>query len=291
MWAASRDGSIHIRDLQSGDLIKKIQANSTETTQTYLFYVNDIQVINGAVWTCSSDGCIRVYDPSGNSLVVQSHQHMCSIKCIAATRDGRFSWSGSEDWTILQRDGVGNVVGHLTGHTSWVRCLLIVTVKEGGGEDEEQTNGPSSSSSSSLPSSSSAASSLSPAKEYLWSGSDDGIRVWDVDTGECLYHLQTSNPRHHKNNSSVSSMSGVSSSHTHRRTPSTLSTFSSMSDDASPASSIQSTSHSTEYTVYSLEHVGDTVWSGGKDKCICVWSSIDRSLVKKWKAHDHAVCI
>lgn len=135
--------------------------------------MNTIYPTPDKVWLGSSDGMIRVYDPTSWKLLhvlsehtgtnspdmVNNHSHCTlmsrreimlfpcgltgGIKCITGTEDA--IWSSAEDWTIIQRSPAdGSFVKQFVGHTSWVHSMVV-----------------------------------DPVTGFLWSGSMDGIRIWD----------------------------------------------------------------------------------------------------------------
>jgi WD40 repeat protein len=127
IWVASRDGSIHIRDIQLGHKLGEIKAQGVATRTEKRFYVNAIHKHGENVWVGSSDGVLRVYNAKGSRMLYELNDHTGGVKCIVGNAES--IWSSSEDFTILQRSPLdGLVVKQLVGHTSWVHCLVVNAV-------------------------------------------------------------------------------------------------------------------------------------------------------------------
>jgi len=149
IWVASRDGSIHIRDIMLGHKkgIIKAQHDDDRPTKKSRFFVNAMwkDPTMNHVWIGTSDGFVRMYNIKSKKMIHELGDHSGGIKCITGTETSL--WTASEDFNIWQRDPAnGTVVKQFVGHTGWVHCMVV-----------NQLTG------------------------HLWSGSVDGIRVWDTE--------------------------------------------------------------------------------------------------------------
>jgi hypothetical protein len=303
LWVAPRDGSIQIRDFQTGTFVREIAMPKTKVkSDTDKFYVNAIQQQGSKAWVGSSEGILRTYNVKGKQVLPDNDDHSGGIKCLIGSTEA--IWSCSEDFRILQRSPIdGEFIKQLVGHTSWVQCMVTDRVFG-----------------------------------YLWSGSDDGIRIWDPEpppepedededaanadgngNGNADDHKHSTPIKRTPSKASVTSSRGgnsrpssskpkplsrSASSVSHRSTPSRSGhhkTTSSVSGaGAGTGVAEDSKSHADAdclfwlqdghtAAVMSMAVVDDTVWSGDKNGEICIWKAKDQSLVKKWKAHDNWV--
>lgn len=227
LWVGTRGGSIQIRDYQ-GLLIGEVKAQRPDQAAAEVdkFFVNAIYRNGDKVWVGSSDGYLRAYDVDGIGILFEGAEHTGGVKAICGNTD--FVWSSSEDFTILQREsGYGTFVKQLVGHTSWVGCLVV-----------------------------------NPLTGHLWSGSLDGIRIWDP----------TPPPEEEKHDPKSPSSPKVSA---HRpKSPSK-----SEEDHVHPDCLYLLKGH--EDAVTKLLVVDDKIWSGCADGAICIWDAKDRTLIKK----------
>ena len=92
LWVASRDGTIHIRDMQLGNKIGTIRAHRPDSRVTNKVYVNAIYTdeLSGKVWTGASDGMLRIYDMGTRRMLHEVSSHAGGIKCIAG--NDKYVW-------------------------------------------------------------------------------------------------------------------------------------------------------------------------------------------------------
>jgi len=269
--------------------------------------VNTIQAIGDFVWTGSSDGMVRVYDAKSQKLVHLCADHSAGVRCIAAVSDGSMVYTGGEDWVILQRDGrTGHALKQLGGHTSWIRSMAVYEYDPVGPVESSAagTNGASDASANGHNASTASvaitpdgtivkdatvvANVLGTSLHFdLWSASDDGIRVWNR-LGECIAVLAEHGSSGSERNSDgaidpTAGQSGISPS------PS-MSSNGIKHAGTIKAGAVKAPVSIHRSTVLSLCRVGHTIWSGGADKCICIWDARTKKLIKKIKAHANMVC-
>jgi len=101
VWVASRDGTIHIRDMQLGHKLAEVKAQSLQSRISKKFQVSAIHKHEHAVWVGSTDGVLRVFHDKGKKLLYKLNDHTGGIHCITGTDTA--VWSASEDFTIFQR--------------------------------------------------------------------------------------------------------------------------------------------------------------------------------------------
>ena len=213
LWVAVSDGSIQIRyataseggDYSTFDLIKTVQPEDHLYVTTSAFFVNAIFAQGDKVWVGTSNGFLYAYDVYGEKMLAKTHDHHAGIKDITGvsiTSDSsviatHYLWTSSEDSLIMHHHPeTGAVLHRLFGHASWVRCMTVVvhrtsappTFRESSSyrkrlDEEGATLIPRSGSKQRIntaaffdPLTHNAAAS----EVELWSGSEDGVRVWSV---------------------------------------------------------------------------------------------------------------
>lgn len=223
-WEASRDGTVHIRKLKDGTELGVIRAQDDRVrNRSENFFVNVINMQNNKVWMGDSTGSLRAYTLDGqHCLMTQKLGAQAGVRAFVSSETymrGQI-WHAGESWAVTQVDSeTARIEKTMLGHKSWVNCLTMDNVHL-----------------------------------RIWSGSEDGIRVWTTE-------LIETDPRNREEKNTTA-------------TPDCLKRL----------------KHSG--SVLSLASVDHMVWSGGMDKHICVWRASNLSLVKKVKAGKSPVtCI
>lgn len=148
LWEGSRDGSIHIRDWETGEETSSMRAQNTrDKSAGDKFFVNAILCHGKATWVADSVGCLRSYTNDGKTLIHSvSRGTQAGVRALVSNIDlyPDLMWAAGEDWNVHQmrtQDAFTQKI--MTGHKTWVNCLAVDNVYQ-----------------------------------RVWSGSEDGVRVW-----------------------------------------------------------------------------------------------------------------
>jgi len=145
MGEASRSGTITIRNGKTG-LPVRVIANLEKDA----FFVNAMEYQRGTVWSGDSVGTLRGYQSDGLDIRhVYKRGAQAGIKSLFAhpKHDSDVLWAAGEDWNVsVHASATSEFLRKLGGHTTWVRCLC-----------------------------------LDQYHRRLWSGADDGVRIWHRD--------------------------------------------------------------------------------------------------------------
>ena len=79
---ASRDGSIHIRDLRTGKLKRRLRARLRNYNVPLKFYANALAFDGVRIWIGSSDGTLRAYNVDQHRFVFENKGKHGAIRCI-----------------------------------------------------------------------------------------------------------------------------------------------------------------------------------------------------------------
>ncbi|EKF31016.1 hypothetical protein MOQ_005151 [Trypanosoma cruzi marinkellei] len=204
-WAVECDGSISVRSIPKGNELRRISGRN-DVFCTCLLFVGK----TGKVWAAFSDGFLQVYDVNTFSLENKFVQHTGAVECIVEMEDRIYT--GGRDWKIYQ--WVPETYCYerqFAGHGNTVRCLCPYTGSTGAvlftGSDDGTVKAwnpypPVKHSKENNPcvhtfvGHTRGVLSLEIVTLYnqLWSGGEDTtIRVWDLQTLNCVAVLEDHN--------------------------------------------------------------------------------------------------
>jgi chromosome segregation ATPase len=293
LWVATRDGSVYIRDAASGKVegsVFALKANSSEEEPTQ---VNAMIAHRGVVWTGSSKGELRGFSREGDKQLTERLDHSAAISSICA--HGDFVITGSQDFSVNIRTAAdGTVVKKLASHVSWVQDITVVYADSSRVEKQQELDAdPTRVTAHTGVFEGLEPGSSNPNDVQLWSVGDDGIRVWNS-LGESIALLKGHDAKSRRSSTAAFTLtprgSIIDGSPTHARSISVRSTDSQLSVASNNNSTADIKSRSQcDVGVLCVKQVGDTVWTGGVDGHICVWSVETRKLLRRFSAHNRPV--
>ena len=132
VWAAERDGSLVVRDSQTGKTIERLI--SGHDWERILCIEPVGHGPNGTVWCGTEAGPIIVFDRA-RKLLLEARQHSGCVHCICAAP--RFVVSGGSDRRVnMWHPQDGKLMKTLSGHTGGVRCVLVLGMQIWTGSDD-----------------------------------------------------------------------------------------------------------------------------------------------------------
>jgi WD40 repeat protein len=120
----------------AGDVVKELQIPSRGLT---LDYASCMTVVRDQVWCGLSSGGIVVYKDKELFLELPEG-HAGPVSCIAWSERTETVWTGGGDhciigWSTKENKRRADLV--LSGHTDWVRCLLVCNGRLWSGSDDK----------------------------------------------------------------------------------------------------------------------------------------------------------
>jgi len=115
----SRDKSIKIYELASGDCLKTIDSAHSNSVFCLKVIKKDL-FLSG-----SSDNTIKMWDINTFTCILQLIGHTGHIRCLEQLANYNIC-SGSNDFTIRVWDTSGNCINKLAGHTNGVLCMKLL---------------------------------------------------------------------------------------------------------------------------------------------------------------------
>jgi hypothetical protein len=206
MWSAEFDGSLCVRALPKGTPLRTLPGREG-TCCISLLYVPDVE----QVWAGFQDGYLHVYEARTMELVTEVMGHAGGLHAMTQVEDSIFT--GGADWKVCQwsfEEGSPQLLRTLHGHRGGVRSFGVYDGPTGAvlfsGSDDETIRAWDPYMSVAGGSDSEAANihtftghdravlSLAVVSHVnqLWSGGEDmTVRVWDMQTLECLSVLRS----------------------------------------------------------------------------------------------------
>lgn len=173
--SSSFDTTIKLWDAKTGDCLQTLQGHENAVWQI-AFSSNGQQLVS-----CSYDHTIRQWDLRSGECVATLQGHTAPVVVLDLSADGRYLASAGFDRSIKLWDLLtGECLQTLYGHQGTISTVLFTA-------EAQWVDRPSS---------------LTPAKgaapatpPFLISSSfDETVKVWDVQTGQCLRTLRTPRP-------------------------------------------------------------------------------------------------
>lgn len=189
IWAAERDGSISIRNGQTGE-VEYVIDTATNTGEPNFCWC--LLLCEGSVWAGFSGGQIRIYSVEGYFFVKELHQHAGGVYCLAHSNG--YVYSGSNDFECFRwHSRKLDFVHQYSGHKNSVRCVLAFSATLITGSDDYTIrvwNILTGEVSLELVGHRGGVLALLRSGEQLWSSSEDGtIRIWSLVTGELIHTI------------------------------------------------------------------------------------------------------
>jgi WD40 repeat protein len=171
--SGSDDSTIHLWDVATGELLTVLEGHDSWIwALAFMPCPNSKRLL---LASGSEDQTARLWDITTGQMLTLFQNHTSSVSSIAFDATGQILATGSYDQTIKLWDvKTGQVLRTLQGHTGWVRSIdfspLYSTMDTGDLKSPFLT-------------------------QMLASGStDETIRLWDVNTGNCLKTLRADRP-------------------------------------------------------------------------------------------------
>ncbi|KAF8282701.1 hypothetical protein TcYC6_0021580 [Trypanosoma cruzi] len=204
-WTVECDGSISVRSIPKGNEMKQISGRKGVFCTCLLFVGK-----TGKVWAAFSDGFLQVYDVNTFLLENTFVQHTGAVECIVEMEDRIYT--GGRDWKIYQWiPEMYCYERQFAGHGNTVRCLCPYTGSTGavlftGSDDgtvkawnpypsvkQSKENNPCVHTFVGHTRGVLSLEIVAPNNQ-LWSGGEDTtIRVWDLQTLDCVAVLEEHN--------------------------------------------------------------------------------------------------
>ncbi|MBW4518708.1 MAG: hypothetical protein KME16_03115 [Scytolyngbya sp. HA4215-MV1] len=164
--SSSFDASIRFWEIDNG-ICFKVLSGHTDWVWSIAFSPD------GAILgSCSNDSSIRLWNVQDGSCLNVLQGHTSGVRAIAFSPDGQFLISGGDDQEIRLWDvQTGHCLQTFQGHTGWVWSVAFAPQRD--------ANSPVGLASS------------KGKRQWFASGSEDKtVRLWDVQTGQCIKKLQ-----------------------------------------------------------------------------------------------------
>ncbi|WP_026073177.1 NACHT domain-containing protein [Nodosilinea nodulosa] len=171
--SGSDDATIRLWDVATGKLLA-ILAGHTSWIWS-LAFMPQPHSMGLVLASGSEDKTVRLWDITTGETLAILKEHNSSVSSIAFDATGQYLATGSYDQTIKLWDiETGQVLRTMPGHTGWVRSIAFSPADDQIATDDAEE---------------------SPFNQLLASGStDETIRLWNINTGECLKTLRTDRP-------------------------------------------------------------------------------------------------
>lgn len=188
--SSSADCTIRIWDIASGQCINTLQGHQNNIWSIAL------SPDGKQLASCSYDQTVKVWDLQTGTCLHTLEDHQGPVVSLAYSPDGQQLASGSFDQTAkLWNPNTGECLRTLRGHTALIPCLVFSTMKSFQTDEKSNQTGHKKGT-------------KSDQTLTLISGSfDETIKVWNVDTENCLRTFRTPRPYEGMN---ITSVVGVS---------------------------------------------------------------------------------
>jgi LysM repeat protein/WD40 repeat protein len=181
VWAANKDGSFVAYDRATG-----AELSRTPQRDTVCWCMLEV---GENVWCGFNDGFVRILAKRDKAPVMNLSRHTGPVTSIVQQSSGKYVFSASIDFTILQWDAADfSFAGRFIGHTSGVRSLATHVDRLFSGSDDGSIRAWDMYTKEHVvwKGHTKSVKHLLIAESNLWSASDDGtVRVWNQ-TGKCI---------------------------------------------------------------------------------------------------------
>lgn len=171
--SGSDDTTIRLWDVATGKLLTVLEGHTNWIWS--LAFMPQPNPMGMVLASGSEDQTVRLWDITTGQTLTTLQGHTSSISSIAFDATGQRLATGSYDQTIKLWDiATGQVLRTLQGHTGWVRSIAFSPPDSDVGTSHIEK--------------------LSPDQILASGSTDETIKLWNVNTGECLKTLRADRP-------------------------------------------------------------------------------------------------
>jgi WD40 repeat protein len=175
--SSSFDTTIKLWDAKTGNCLQTLEGHENVVWKV-LFHPDGKRLIS-----CSYDQTVRLWDLRSGNCVAVLEGHTAPVVVLALSAEGRYLASGGFDRSIKLWDlQTGDCLQTLYGHQNTISSVCFTGLNHSTGNNPIGNNPTGGSHCPSLPAC------------LISSSFDETIKVWDVETGQCVRTLRTPRP-------------------------------------------------------------------------------------------------